>query len=161
MIAAMERLAPCSVRELAEVLEMPPDRLYYHLRKLEAVELVREVEVREASTRPEHVYDLVADHLVVDPHEQSRPFLVALGQMYESALATAARLVRQATEAGRSRQGRHQEVRLKRHHVRLTRRSLAEVNKRLDELHEYLRTCDDDAGSDYSITLAMAPTTTE
>jgi DNA-binding transcriptional ArsR family regulator len=61
LLEAMRGIAPCSVGELAEALDRPADTLYPHLRKLLRIGVVTETGQRAGRSRPEMVYDLVAD----------------------------------------------------------------------------------------------------
>lgn len=61
LLEAMRSVAPCSVRELAAALDRPADSLYPHLRPLLRIGVVVESGLRPGRTRPERVYDLVAD----------------------------------------------------------------------------------------------------
>ena len=54
----LEALGPCSVAELGAALERKPDALYYHVRILVDVGLIREAETRATATSPEALYDL-------------------------------------------------------------------------------------------------------
>ena len=54
----LEAHGPCSVRELAEALGRRPDALYYHVKRLVALELLAEVGTRATQTSPEALYDL-------------------------------------------------------------------------------------------------------
>jgi hypothetical protein len=61
LLEAMRAIAPCSAREIALALDRPADALYPHLRALVRVGVVRDMGERPGRTRPERVYDLVAD----------------------------------------------------------------------------------------------------
>jgi DNA-binding transcriptional ArsR family regulator len=54
---------PRSVAELAAEVGMPPDRLYYHVKRLVAVGLVREVEVRANGRHRERVFGHAAERI--------------------------------------------------------------------------------------------------
>lgn len=56
----LEGAGPSTVAELAEYLGTPQDALYYHVRKLEGVGLLRRVEMRKGNGRDAAVYDLAA-----------------------------------------------------------------------------------------------------
>lgn len=78
---------PRSVRELADLLDTQPDRLYYHLRRLEAAGLVSVHELRRtADGHAERVYR--ADHGVVSDQTQD----AAAGVLLLGAVLDATRL---------------------------------------------------------------------
>lgn len=54
----LEAIGPSSVSELAESLGVAADALYYHLRKLEKVGMLKTVGTRSAKRRPEAIYEL-------------------------------------------------------------------------------------------------------
>lgn len=68
----LEALGPCSVRELAESLGRRPDALYYHVRMLEDIGLIRETESRPTTRSPEAVYDLAERrwHIAYAPEDR-------------------------------------------------------------------------------------------
>ena len=61
LLEAMRGIAPCSVADIAESLDRPADTLYPHLRKLLKIGVVAEAGQRAGRSRPEKIYDLVAD----------------------------------------------------------------------------------------------------
>jgi hypothetical protein len=61
LLEAMRGVAPCSVRELAVATDRPADSIYPHLRQLVRIGVVVDAGERPGRTRPERVYDLVAD----------------------------------------------------------------------------------------------------
>lgn len=58
LIEAVQLLGECSIAEVAEILGKPADSLYYHVRKLLQVGLLKQVGVRRGSRREEAIYDL-------------------------------------------------------------------------------------------------------
>lgn len=63
---AMRLLGPCSVAEIAQVVDRPADTLYRHLELLQEAGLVREVGFRKGERNAEQMLDVVADDFVVD-----------------------------------------------------------------------------------------------
>jgi DNA-binding transcriptional ArsR family regulator len=55
--------APRSVPELAHELELPANRLYYHLRRLVECGLVHQVDTRPAGRHTERIYERVAERI--------------------------------------------------------------------------------------------------
>jgi hypothetical protein len=58
IVDVVHATGPSSAGEIAELLGRPQDGLYYHIRELLKVGLLREVEVRETARRDEAVYDV-------------------------------------------------------------------------------------------------------
>lgn len=58
IVDALDAAGPCSIARLAELLGRPADSLYFHLRKLEKVGLVVEVERRREGRHVFRVYDV-------------------------------------------------------------------------------------------------------
>ncbi len=52
-----------SAREIGDAMGMSPEAMLYHLKKLEAVGLIREKYRRPAPRKPESVFEMVADRL--------------------------------------------------------------------------------------------------
>jgi DNA-binding transcriptional ArsR family regulator len=77
-------VGPRSARELADRLDLPADRLYYHLKQLQRAGLIEVVEYRElAGGKVERVYGLVQ---VEPPGDNASPAEMAdaLGQMVQT-----------------------------------------------------------------------------
>lgn len=66
MIEQFRVAGPCSVAELAELMDLPADGLYHHLKLLASVGIVVWVEDRVVGLRKEGVYDLAAERLKFD-----------------------------------------------------------------------------------------------
>ncbi len=78
--AVMERLGPCTVREVAEAIGEKPETLYYHVRRLHRLGLLCERGQRRSGSNTQAVYELPGRELVFD-HRQSTPtFLAAAGE---------------------------------------------------------------------------------
>lgn len=112
---------PRSARELAECVEMPAERLYYHLGQLESARLVEVAEYRRlARGKVERVY---SPAVVEPPGDAASPEDVSafLGSMLDATRADIAAAYR-AKAAGRRR-----EVDLLRGSLRLTDEALTEL----------------------------------
>jgi len=61
-LRVVRRLAggPSSVKELAEWMDVPPTRLYYHVNLLEEVDVIRVVETRKVGAMIEKIYRTIA-----------------------------------------------------------------------------------------------------
>ncbi len=156
MVRTLARLEACTVRELADELGREPAALYYHVHALVDSGIVRETGKRETGTRPESVYSLVAERILIDRTEASEPFLSALADLQRAALRTAERELVAALEA-RDPKGPDGSPTLLRLASRLKPRQAARATKMLHELVEFLAANDDrEAGDTYSLTAAFA-----
>ncbi len=63
MIEAMRMVAPCSIAQVAEILDRPADSLYRHMNKLVVAGVVVKSGVRRKGRHSEQIYDLVADDI--------------------------------------------------------------------------------------------------
>ena len=119
---------PRSARELAECMELPADRLYYHLGQLESAKLVEVTDYRRlARGKVERVY---APATVEPPGDAASPeeMVAFLGSMLDATRADIAAAY-QAKQAGRRR-----EVNLLRGSLRLTDDALAELRGHIEQL---------------------------
>ena len=91
MVRTFSRLGACTVRELADELGREPAGLYYHVHALVDSRIVRVTGKRETGTRPESVYSLVAERILIDRTGTSEPFLSALADLQRATLRTAER----------------------------------------------------------------------
>lgn len=128
---------PRSAAELAELLGLPADRLYYHLKQLEQAALVEVVEYRRlARGKVERVY---APAEVEPPGDAADPdeMVAFLGSILEATRAD-------ITTAFRAKQdGRRREVGLHRGAIRLTEQALGELRGRIEQLvRSYAETSD-------------------
>jgi DNA-binding transcriptional ArsR family regulator len=119
---------PRSARELADCLDMPADRLYYHLGQLERAGLVEVAEYRRLTGgKVERVY---GPAVAEPPGEAASPeeMVAFLGSMLDATRADIAAAY-QAKQDGRRR-----EVDLLRGAVRLTEQGLAELRGHIEQL---------------------------
>jgi DNA-binding transcriptional ArsR family regulator len=133
-------LGPHSAKELAGLVGLAPDRLYYHLRQLERAGLIEVGGYRPLpGGKVERVYRRVE---VEPPGDASSPEEVAtfLGAVLEATKAD----VRAAFRA--KQEGRRREVYLGRGVIRLTEPALAELTAQLKAIEERWGDPGDDAG---------------
>jgi DNA-binding transcriptional ArsR family regulator len=152
------RLGPASVREVAEALGQPADALYFHIRRLLEVGLIENLGKRAATTRREKVYRVVSARLRSHPTTRDAGYLAALGRLFESLSRGLARRLKAALEVpALERQGPDRELTVRSLLVRLDGEALREVNRRLDELSEFLaEQARVDEGEPYQVFLAAA-----
>ncbi len=156
---AMEMLGPCSVNELAERMGRVPETLYYHVRRLEKVGILVKVGTRDAGTREEAIYQLKAKRLRVDPRQASPRFIKAMAKGCGALLRYAERtFVAALRKDATIRTGKASELRIRQVSVRLTQKSLIEVNARLDELQAVIDEADSSEETTmYAFTVCVAP----
>lgn len=142
-------VGPRSARELADRLDLPADRLYYHLKQLQKAGLVEVVEYRElAGGKVERVYARVQ---VEPPGEDTSPAEAAefLGQVLQTSRMD-------ITEAyGARERGADRQVMVTRSGVRLSKARLAELYARFEELAREARDDPDEDGVWSSVLFAV------
>ncbi len=157
IVQALTRLGACTVRELADELGHEPATLYYHVHALEEAGIAAEIDKRKGGGRPEGVYELMAEKILVDRSETSEPFLSALADLQRATLRTAERELVAALEA-RDPKGSDDSPTLLRIASRLKPQDAARARKMLHELVEFLAENDDpDAETAHSLTVAFVP----
>lgn len=140
LLDRLEAIGPASAGELAAELDRPPDRVYYHLRRLERVGMIEAVSERVRGRHRETLYDLAHRrwHIAYDPaSKRSRRAVEAL-------TAAMLREAQRDFEAGwstpglavRGKQRTQWSLRLE---ARLDRDQLAELNEHLDAIARLLR----------------------
>ena len=123
---------PRSVKELAEAVGLPPDRLYYHLRLLEQAAVIEVSGYRPLpGGKVERLYQRAEAE---PPDDESSPEEIAtfLGAVLDATKAdiTAAYMAKA--------DGQRREVAVTRGALRLTDEGLAELHRMLNELRERL-----------------------
>jgi DNA-binding transcriptional ArsR family regulator len=121
---------PRSVKELAEAVGLPPDRLYYHLRQLEQAAVIEVSGYRPLpGGKVERLYQRAEAE---PPAEESSPEEIAtfLGSMLDATKVdiTAAHMAKA--------DGQRREVALTRAALRLTDEGLAELHRMLNDVRE-------------------------
>lgn len=134
-------LRPQSAKELADRLELKPDRLYHHLDQLEQGGLIEIVDYRRLPRgKVERVY---APAAVEPPEDDATPADVAL--LLGAALETTRADVNAATLAQEA--GEDRRISLSRTAVRLNERHLADLNGVIEHLLATAREHPDDDGA--------------
>jgi DNA-binding transcriptional ArsR family regulator len=101
IVEAMRIAAPCSIAEIAEILDRPADTLYRHVEKLVRAGLVLQSGVRRRGRRFEQLFDLVADDFRFAFRDGSgRAANKAFEECANSFLKSAMRAVRDSARAG-------------------------------------------------------------
>ena len=93
---ALRSNGPCSVRELAQLMDRPADGLYQHLRKLERAGLIVETEQRPAGTQREAVYDVTGNDLDFDFDQSTGRNVTRLTRLFATTIRCAGRSIEAA-----------------------------------------------------------------
>ncbi len=161
MVATLERVGPSTAKELAGHIGLAPESLYYHLRRLKDAGLLVQTDRRPTSRRPEAVYALPGSELVLDSEARSPRFLEALAGLQRSLMNTATRIYERALRSGTSvRRGSRRNLCLIQVQGRLRPRQLGELNRRLEEIADFVAEHDDPSHDEFlSVTISMSPVT--
>ncbi len=156
---AMEMLGPCSIRELASRMGREPATLYYHVTMLDRAGVLIRSGVRGVGRQEEAIYELVEKRVRVDMNQRSPPFKDALARSCGAFLRFAERAFITALRKNATiKAGRASELRIRQVNVRLTKKSLVELNARLDDLQAYIDEADSSyAERMYAVTICVAP----
>ena len=160
VLRTLEAIGPATVAEIAERIDRKPVSLYYHVHALVEAGLVREAGTRPGPRRDEVLYDTVARSIRVDPGRGSPAMLEAFADLGTAALRRADRTHRRALMDPEVRKaGPRRERVLLDMRVQLDGDDLEALNRRLDELVEFLDECDARAegGAFYDVTLTFGP----
>ena len=154
-----------SVREVAERMGRPPTAIHYHVRLLAQSGLLVKSGERREGRRREAEYSMVADAIAVPSASQSSgdsDDTLALETM-ASAFRMAERDMKAALSEGATRsEGEGRNFYAIRTHLRLSRREMAELNRRLDAmlgvvLESIRREQHQDDDEFVSLTMVLAP----
>jgi len=163
IVQALMKLGACTVGELAAELGREPAALYYHVHALAKAGIVVEGDERRGGGRPERMYGLAADRIVIDRSETSKAFLSSLADLQRATLRAAERELQRALEArddrpaARGPKGAGDSPILLRLASRLKPQDAVRATKMLHGLVEFLAENDDpEAGETYSLTAAFA-----
>lgn len=159
IVATLERVGPVSARQLAEHLGLPPESLYYHLRNLKAVGVLAEYGRQKTNRRPEVVFGLLGREMVFDAHSRNPGFLRAMAALQRSLMGMATRLYDRALRRPESiRSGKRRNLCLIQQHARLGATDLAELNRRLEDMAQFMEERDDPGEQPFvSLTVALSP----
>ena len=140
VLEVMRAIAPCSVREIALALDRPADTLYPHLKALLRIGVVADSGERPGRTRPERVYDLVADDFRPEFRRAGRNITAkAVDDSMQTMAGMVSRTSRKAAEAGLIQYGPDgQNIVGKLENAWLTPAEFAHVRARLRSLKRYL-----------------------
>lgn len=86
IVDVLPRLGTASVADLARALDRPPDALYYHIRALQRVGLIRPAGHRRTERRLEALYEAVAPQIEVRLEPRTATRTRAAGAIVSSAM---------------------------------------------------------------------------
>ena len=163
LIECLLRSGPSSVAELGEMLGRAPDSLYYHVRLLLKAEILRESSSRPLGVHGEAIYEAVASSFLThcDPEspESVDTERASLGALLRLTERTYSRALERKTLRTH---GKRRELDALRIRVNLDAEARAELNKRVDELFEFLRDASSATGGRATcVTLVHCPIETE
>ncbi|MCL0069181.1 helix-turn-helix domain-containing protein [Dehalococcoidia bacterium] len=153
-----------TVTQVANLLDEKPNRLYYHINKLEEVGLVRLVETRPYRGILEKYYQAVAENFKIDEsviqlQKEKVGTLYDLAQgVFEATMAD----LRQTLRAKLQEESPESSVELKHHiertHIRLPREKVKEVYEKVMALGQELRDAQPhEGGEEYGLTVVFYP----
>lgn len=132
---AIRRLESGSAAELAVELGKSVHALYYHLRALHKVGLIRVRERRRVGRRDEAVYEAASDRLVIDKDNSNRAYVEGLIKTIRIALRRAEREHREA----RLNQAAGELFAVLRVQARLSEEDAAQLRKKIWDLGTWIR----------------------
>ncbi|MDX1460458.1 MAG: helix-turn-helix domain-containing protein [Xanthomonadales bacterium] len=155
----LEAAGPSTVADLAEALGIAQDALYYHVRKLEGVGLLRRVDVRKGEGRDSAVFDLAARrwHIRYRPGDPENE--ACLSAITAGILRQAQRDFEQGFAApGASVEGELRSLWSLRLESSLDEADLRAVNRHLNAIVEILRKPRRQSGGNhYALSWVLAP----
>lgn len=153
---------PATVREVADRLDVPVTRLYYHVNALEEAGVVDVVETRKSGARLQRVYQAVATHfepgegLMERAEDHSRVAEAAAGTVLDGArldaVAGLTEHLRATAEGAETPAGT-----LGRCVVRLSPEAAAEFADRVAELADELKDREDRDGEEFALSFVFYP----
>ncbi len=130
-------VGPAAVDEVAARMGRAPDSLYYHVRMLVKVGLLRPRGSRKSGKRDKTLYALVAPRIEVSCRPGSASATETTMKTLGSAFRMAEREMRASLESGRFKeQGRHRNFFAGRLRSDLGRAALAEVNRHIKAIED-------------------------
>lgn len=165
ILDAVTAIGPCSVAELAAAIDRRPDGLYYHIRRLVKVGLLREA-AGDGSGRGELRLDVPKKGYYLEYEPESRANKAAILRVAAAMLRSADRGFRRAFDPRVAVvSGPRRNLWASRVRGALTPAELAEVNALMERLHAIMRSGRRDAGdgagrgrSLHELTIVLAPT---
>lgn len=134
VLNAVLELGPCSVGEIADRLQWKAESIYYHVKALNEVGLVRRVGERSAGRKPEALYEAVAPEIVVDQEDRTPAYLAAVWDVYRASLRACERDLERALFDEEDGEGPRRNTLLHQVNVRLSRRKAEQLRAMVDDV---------------------------
>ena len=154
---AIRRRKLASVAELAADMQKTVHSLYYHLRALTKVGLIRIREHRRVGKRDEAIYEAISDRLVIDKDNSNRAYVEGLIKTVRIALRKSEREHREA----RYKQLESDQFAFLRLQSRLSPKDAEQLRMKIKDLGRWVRKrdrpLDDPVASAISITCLNVP----
>ena len=155
-------MEPTTARDLAQSLDVPVTRLYYHLNLLQEVGVIEVVETRKSGAMLQRVYRTVASDfapvrgLLEKSEDKDRVVRAAIGMVLDGARldATAALL---GSLAGNGGESVEPDGALGRSVVPMSRKSARRIVELIDAVVEEMRGHEDREGEEYAFSFAFFP----
>jgi len=147
-----------SVSGLATITGRRPKGLYFHLKALEAVELIHVVDVRRTQRRPEAVYSVRQPRMRVDIENQDPDYRLTADKTIETSLRQTLRQFQKYTQAVRENRAVPGLSGVARVSARLSPEAVDEVRKRMLDLIAFVKEQGrPDQGQHNVVTMAILP----
>ena len=153
-----------SIAEVAERMGRSPGSLYYHFRVLEDVGILQRVGSRPGTKRSEALFEPVAARFEFPAEPESDASIRSMVKTLSSAFRMAEKDLEAAVREGTARpEGAHRNFYATRMHCRISRKTLAEINRHLVAIEKLLgreiqrSKLPADANQLCSLTLALLP----
>jgi AcrR family transcriptional regulator len=164
ILGAFTNVGGMSIGDVAERLGKRAGSLYYHFGLLEKAGLLRRVGERPAGKKPEALFEPVADRIEIDAPSEDAAAVESTLKTMASAFRMAERDLDTGLREGTARtSGRYRNFVAYRMHMRLNKKTLAEINGHLRALEELIarearrKQVPKDADQYCSLTLALLP----
>ena len=137
IIEAFTATGPCPIKRIALELGKSADSIYYHVRKLLDVGLLRHIETRRTKRRDEAIYDVPSDKLELSYNLDDPSIADAMRRIAASMLRRASKYFDAATELESVEPtGPERNFRVMSGMAWLTKKDLREVNRHFNAIIE-------------------------
>jgi DNA-binding transcriptional ArsR family regulator len=151
----LEDEGPASARELAERMGVDELRLYYHLKKLAEVGLIKTLSSRPTATKPEAIY-AIANQIWVTGFDLSDPVVAEVViRNAETFLKLAAKEYRAAIETYKTDPIHYSSY--FRFFTRMSPKTRKEFNRRFNQLIQWVSAEEQEGDPRFTVTMAISP----
>lgn len=159
IVEVVSYLGPCSIRDLARLMDRKRPLLHFHVAKLVAVGLLLQAGERGEGRRRELLYRTIGGPPYVI-YDRDDPFNVEMTIRYsKNILARAQRQLADSFASGAAiTDGKHRDTHATQMTAWLSRSELARANRMIEELQKLLKPSKEIEGKQlFSLTLGLAP----